>query len=107
MFSIAYVISPIFNVFPCGLVFDIKLIRKHLLQLYNTCTLRMFPVSKNHFYNNLFISNDTPLIRNIIYNHQFFTFPVILRFLNKIKLIILLANNIYCFDDIMLLKKIY
>ena len=36
----------------------------------------MFPVSKNHFNNNLFISNHTPLIRNIIHNQQFFIIPV-------------------------------
>ena len=39
-------------------------------------TLKMFPVSKNHFNNNLFISNHTPLIRNIIHNQQFFIIPV-------------------------------
>ena len=50
--------------------------RKHLSELYNTCTSTMFPVSKNYFNNDLFISNHTLLIRNIIHNQQFFTFPV-------------------------------
>ena len=62
IFTIEFIISLIFNVCPCGLIFYIKLIRKHLLELYNICTLTMFPVSKNHFNNNLFISNNTPLI---------------------------------------------
>ena len=75
IFSIGF-ISLIINVFPCGLVFIIKLMRKHLLELYNTCTLILFPVSKNHFDNNLFISNHIPLIRNIIYNQRVFTVPV-------------------------------
>ena len=76
IFSIAFVISLIFNVCPCGLIFDIKLMRKHLLELYHTSMLTMFPVSKNHFNNNLFISNHTPLIRNIIHYQQFFIIPV-------------------------------
>ena len=74
IFSIAFVISLIFNVCPCELVFDIKLMRKHLLELYNTCTLTMFLVSKNRFNKNLFISNHTSFIRNIIHNQQFFYF---------------------------------
>ena len=42
--------------------------------MYNTCKLTMFPVTKNHFNNNLFISNHTPLIQNSIHNQHFF-FP--------------------------------
>ena len=56
----------------------------------------MFPVFKNNFNNNLFISNHTPLIRNIIHNQQFFIIPVNF---DNVNFEILEQNEINYFDS--------
>ena len=72
IFAIAFAISILFNICPCSLSFDITQMRLHLLKIFETRTIRMFPLSHNSAYE--YINYDFSLIpirRSIIHKYVF------------------------------------
>ena len=50
VFVIAFTVAIIYNYCPCGLIiFDISKMRDHLLSIYETSTLMMFPLERNNY----------------------------------------------------------
>lgn len=69
VFAIAFAISIIYNVCPCGLSFDINKMRSHLLSLFQTFTIKMFPLIQNNYQ---IITEEISPLRNILHSQQFY-----------------------------------
>lgn len=75
VFAIAFSVVIIFNICPCSLNFSIPDMRKHLLNLYQTNTLQMFPLSSIVINKNI-ISVSPHIQCHQILKHEYFNFQI-------------------------------
>lgn len=66
LFAIAFAISITKNICPCSIEFEETKMRDHLLKIFQTREIQMFPLSKNEIPNNLIIDEWNEVIVNDI-----------------------------------------
>ena len=66
VFAIAFAVSILYSICPCCLTYDISGLRTHLLEIYETRQIKMFPIIKNHFQENIYNNfSFNSMLRNI------------------------------------------
>lgn len=79
IFAIAFVVSILFNICPCSLSFDIFQMRPHLLKIFETRNIEMFPIQQNYAYEIVSHNySEMPIRRNVFHKFSFTSEQLIL-----------------------------